>query len=198
MKKLIGEDAYLKDFIEAVPSPLFVLNKKMEILSFNKTGSMMVGPDAEKLLMQLCGEVLHCLHEHESVDGCGTTDYCNECALNNAVADVWKGKRTLRKKYKFKIQKNGVTMAQYLYVSASPFEYDNELYSILILEDQTELEEIRQIVPICSFCKNIRTDDNYWNSVDSYFNKYSGTRFSHGICPECAKKHYPDLKKYNK
>ncbi|MDB4881786.1 MAG: domain S-box protein [Gemmatimonadetes bacterium] len=59
---------------------------------------------------------------------------------------------------------------------------------ILVLELQTALAEVRSlqaILPICSYCKNIRDDANYWHSVEEYIGRHTDTRFSHGICPAC-------------
>jgi len=59
-----------------------------------------------------------------------------------------------------------------------------------------EIMQLRGILPICSHCKKIRDDKGYWNQLEKYIQERSGTQFSHGICPECAKKHYPDYKIY--
>ena len=67
----------------------------------------------------------------------------------------------------------------------------------LIAELQNALSEIntlRGILPICSFCKKIRDDKGYWNQVESYFKQHSEIVFSHSLCPECTQKHYPDFK----
>jgi PAS domain S-box-containing protein len=45
---------------------------------------------------------------------------------------------------------------------------------------------------ICSFCKRVRNDQNHWLAVESYFAARIGTRFSHGLCPDCVKEHYPE------
>jgi PAS domain S-box-containing protein len=56
----------------------------------------------------------------------------------------------------------------------------------------TEIKSLRGILPICTFCKNVRDDKGYWEQVDIYLNKHSEADISHSICPECVKKHYPD------
>lgn len=66
---------------------------------------------------------------------------------------------------------------------------------ITILNLQQALDEVktlRGILPLCSFCKKIRDDKGYWEQVDVYINKHSQADISHGICPDCAKKHYPE------
>jgi DNA-binding response OmpR family regulator len=60
-------------------------------------------------------------------------------------------------------------------------------------ETLKKLETLEGIIPICSFCKKIRDDQGYWDQVDSYISKHTRALFSHGLCPECLKKHYPDL-----
>ena len=40
-------------------------------------------------------------------------------------------------------------------------------------------------MPICSYCKKIRDDQNYWQQVESYVGKHSDAKFSHSICPQC-------------
>jgi PAS domain S-box-containing protein len=51
-----------------------------------------------------------------------------------------------------------------------------------------EVRELQKILPICMYCKNIRDDENYWQSVETYISRHTHTRFSHGICPACFDK----------
>ena len=62
-----------------------------------------------------------------------------------------------------------------------------------LIEMEKEIKELQSLLPICSFCKKIRDDTGFWDRLESYFNKRLKTRFSHGICPDCAEKHYPDF-----
>ncbi len=57
----------------------------------------------------------------------------------------------------------------------------------------SEVKTLRGILPICSFCKQIRDDKGYWNQIESYIQNHSEADFSHGVCPDCMKKHYPDI-----
>ena len=49
------------------------------------------------------------------------------------------------------------------------------------------------LLPICASCKKIRDDQGYWNQLETYIRERSDAEFSHGICPECARKLYPEL-----
>jgi len=55
------------------------------------------------------------------------------------------------------------------------------------------IKTLRGLLPICSYCKKIRDDKGYWNRIESYIQDHSGAEFTHGMCPECLKKFYPDL-----
>lgn len=59
-----------------------------------------------------------------------------------------------------------------------------------------EIKTLQEMLPICASCKKIRNDGGYWENVESYIAKHTSTEFSHGICPECFQKLYPDY--YNK
>ena len=48
-----------------------------------------------------------------------------------------------------------------------------------------EVNSLREILPICSYCRKIRDDENYWHTVENYISRHTSTQFSHGICPSC-------------
>tara|TARA_B100000315_G_scaffold97080_1_gene89258 strand:- start:352 stop:897 length:546 start_codon:yes stop_codon:yes gene_type:complete len=48
-------------------------------------------------------------------------------------------------------------------------------------------------LPICASCKKIRDDKGYWNQIESYIKEHSEVNFSHGVCPDCARKLYPEI-----
>jgi len=55
------------------------------------------------------------------------------------------------------------------------------------------VKKLSGLLPICASCKKIRDDNGYWNQIESYIKTHSDAEFSHGICPECAAKLYPNL-----
>lgn len=71
------------------------------------------------------------------------------------------------------------------------------------LENQRLTDELKKaldnvnvlsgLLPICSSCKNVRDDNGYWNKIETYISRNSEADFTHGICPECAKRIYPDI-----
>ncbi|MBY0492464.1 MAG: PAS domain-containing protein [Gemmatimonadaceae bacterium] len=51
---------------------------------------------------------------------------------------------------------------------------------------ETQLKQLRGIIPICSYCKKIRADDHSWERLEEYISAHSDALFSHGICPTCV------------
>lgn len=66
----------------------------------------------------------------------------------------------------------------------------------LILELQEALANVKTLsglLPICASCKKIRDDEGYWHQVEEYISEHSEVVFTHGICPDCLKKLYPEF-----
>lgn len=62
-----------------------------------------------------------------------------------------------------------------------------------LLRALDEIKTLRGIIPICASCKKIRDDDDSWQNLESYIRDHSEAEFSHGICPDCIQKLYPDM-----
>ena len=70
----------------------------------------------------------------------------------------------------------------------------NSMWAILKQKKSAaEIKKLQGFIPICSFCKQIRDDKGYWNQVEAYVSQHSEAKFSHSVCPDCGKKHYPEI-----
>jgi PAS domain S-box-containing protein len=70
----------------------------------------------------------------------------------------------------------------------------------LIFAYRDALERVKTLkgfIPICSSCKKIRNDSGFWSQIEAYISEHSDAEFSHGLCPECAQKLYPEFYKEN-
>ena len=78
-------------------------------------------------------------------------------------------------------------------------EEKNEREKIIteLKEAMSKIKTLSGMLPICASCKKIRKDDGYWQQIESYVKDHSEADFSHGICPDCAKKLYPELDLYS-
>ena len=60
---------------------------------------------------------------------------------------------------------------------------------------EKKIEDLSKLIPICSSCKKIRNDSGFWQEVELYLLEHNDTLCSHGICPECIVKLYPEISK---
>lgn len=82
-------------------------------------------------------------------------------------------------------------------VHGKMFEYRGQMARVAAIRDLTqqqkaeeEIQMLSGLLPICSRCKKIRDDQGYWNKIESYIEKHSDARFSHGMCDECMERMY--------
>jgi PAS domain S-box-containing protein len=75
-------------------------------------------------------------------------------------------------------------------------EEEREKLIVQLQKALAEVKTLKGIFPICASCKKIRDDEGYWNQIEAYISERSDAEFSHGICPECAKKLYPEFDLY--
>ncbi|MFT3781912.1 MAG: response regulator [Nibricoccus sp.] len=58
-----------------------------------------------------------------------------------------------------------------------------------ILDSAAQIRELQALVPICSYCKSVREDEDYWQRIEQYVSARTGSEFTHSVCPECYRKH---------
>lgn len=96
------------------------------------------------------------------------------------------------------LKKDGSTIPTQ--VRARMFEYKGRLARVVVIRDLTEqkraeaeIKALRGILPICASCKKIKNDKGSWEHLEVYLDQHSEAKLSHSLCPECAKRLYPDL-----
>ncbi|MFH0726923.1 MAG: hypothetical protein V2B19_11335 [Pseudomonadota bacterium] len=72
----------------------------------------------------------------------------------------------------------------------------NRALVLLVIEDISEIAELRRIIPICSICRKVRDDTESWTRVEAYFKNNWDVDFSHGLCPDCYKIERDKLESY--
>lgn len=81
-----------------------------------------------------------------------------------------------------------------LLVSRLRAEFDEHRRLIDRLEGALrEIKQLNGLLPICASCKKIRDDNGGWTQIETYISRHTDAEFTHGICPECAEKLYPDI-----
>lgn len=68
-------------------------------------------------------------------------------------------------------------------------EEENEKLLEELRATLAEVKSLKEIIPICSYCRKVRDDENYWQTVEAYISRETKSKFSHGVCPSCFAEH---------
>ncbi|WCJ61051.1 PAS domain-containing protein [Fontisphaera persica] len=194
MNFTISQDLF-RTMLDAVPALLFVVDDDLHLIECNQAAAALLQQPRESILRRRGGEVLRCLHAKDSPAGCGRGEECRHCLIRQSVKEAYAGNRVVRRRAHLQLENGAQPRQFYCLVTATPFDYEHHRLVLLVLEDISQLTELQRIVPICMNCRKVRDDDEYWRSVESYFNRHWDLRFSHGLCPECTRK---ELEKLNR
>ncbi len=184
--ELPGND-YFRTLFDAIPSPVVIVDHDVRIEDANGAGIALLGR-REGTYRRRGGEVLHCLHASETQEGCGRAEACKGCVIRSSVGKAASGGKVTRAQTRMELSKGSGTVAVHLLVTASPFTFEGRPLVLLILEDIGELVTLKSLLPVCAWCKKIRDDNNYWQSVEEYLKKHADVDVSHSICEECLEK----------
>ena len=137
--------------------------------------------------------MLHCANAQDCEEDCGETRFCRDCVIRQAVGTALGGAATTRRWTEMHLSRDGKRKRICFLVTVSPFKLDEAERFLLVLEDVTEVKELRQLIPICAGCGKARSGENYWQSVHDYLGKHTSVKFSHSLCPTCMVSLYGEL-----
>ncbi len=193
-----GADLFQVIF-NTMPLPLFRVTKEVEILDLNNAARKIFHVSPALARKKRGGDVMHCINALGTSGGCGHAKPCADCRIRNSVRQVFEtGREITRLRSTAEILEGERPIGLDLLLTVTPIHFAGEMSALLCLEDITELASLRDIIPICSSCKKIRDDQQLWSSVESYFKRFLGVDFTHGICPECVQQLYPEIYKNDK
>jgi hypothetical protein len=175
----------LRSVFDAMPSLIFVVDSDVRIQEFNASAAELLLLQRPSVLKRRGGEVLNCLHAADVPEGCGRAPICKECVIRNSVAEAFQGSRVVRRRARLEIFKDSNKIEIYALITASPFYYRERPLVLLVIEDISEIAELRRLIPICSICKKVRDEKKSWFRLEAYFKDQWDVDFSHGYCPEC-------------
>ncbi len=87
----------------------------------------------------------------------------------------------------------GITWIAPLFISIKRAGMEKENLIGELQKALTEIKTLKGLLPICASCKKIRIDTEEWEPIELYIKRHSHADFTHGLCPECAKKLYPEV-----
>ncbi len=174
--------------LNAIPVPMFIVDEDVRILDSNAAAEKVFGLSKDAIRSRRGGEALGCLRAQAA--GCGKSAACKSCVIRNSVSKCLDALSTTQRRMKFEVQTDAGKAELELLISTCPLPEAGTNAVLLIVEDITEISTLKAIIPICSQCKRIRNEAEYWEQVDNYFHKHTGVDFSHGLCPTCLEQVY--------
>lgn len=203
---ILKSEKQLKDITSFLNEGICVLNEHGHVTFMNAEAELLLGRTMAELMNINAHNVIHYRNAN------GSSLSFEECGMNK----VMKTGIPFVSRNEVFIRKDGSTFP--ISVVASPIIEKGKVVAVvtafrditerkqieaerekLIIELQESLAKVKQLsgfLPICASCKKIRDDKGYWNQIEYYIRDHSEAEFSHGICPDCAQKLYPEF--YNK
>lgn len=190
LENLLKQKGFTRILFDTIPQLAMLLDPECEVHAINQSARAFCKYGKGKFQGERCGEVLGCVHYKDDPQGCGFGPLCHKCIVRNTALDAVKGTECLRTKGKLEFV-SGQVMP--ILVSASPFEYNQQRYVVIIIEDISLVTELQGLIPICASCKKIRDDRGYWKRVENYIEEHSEAEFTHDFCPDCSQEMYADM-----
>jgi PAS domain-containing protein len=170
---------------DAMPSLVFIVDDDVRIQEYNTAASYLLSAKRKTIVKQRAGDVLHCIHSNDVPEGCGRAPFCETCIIRNSVEKAFEGKKVARRRTRIEVYRDGIKNEIYALITTSPFTFQGKSLAILIIEDISEIAELRRMIPICCSCNKVRDYTDSWSRIESYFKQHWDVDFSHSICPEC-------------
>lgn len=191
MSDYLEKNGLLRAVLDAMPLPVFVLDRETHIIDRNEAGARFLEDAGAGPLHRGPGDFLHCIVALSSPGGCGTDASCADCVLRGViVASIAQSAPVRRRGILQQMTESGPKKLHF-FVTAAGIPGPEVQLTLLIFEDVTEFAELRGLVPMCAGCKKIRSDKDFWEQVEHYLARHLEMSFTHGMCPECLDTYYP-------
>jgi len=183
----------LKAVLDTIQAGIVVIDPETHtIVGVNAAAGKMFGAPREQILGSVCHKYICPAEEGE----CPITDL--EQDLDNAEHELLtaSGRRVPILKTVVSVTLAGRKHLLESFLDITERKRAEEERERLIGQLQEALAKVKTLsglLPLCSSCKRIRDDQGYWQQIEAYIRDHSEAEFSHSVCPECAKKLYPEV-----
>lgn len=181
----MNERTLLRAVFDALPSLVFVVDQDVRIQEYNAAAAELLMAGRDAVLRRRAGDILHCIHADETLDGCGRSASCKNCIVRNSVNLAFAGKRVVRRRAKIELLRSGSKREMYGLVTVSLFSFEKKDNALLVIEDISELAALYRMIFICPVCGKMQDEDKTWTKVESYFKNSWDVDCSHNYCPDC-------------
>ena len=185
MEPLLPEGSSLLALLDAFPSLAFIADADATVLEANRSARQWLGDGVGTRLGLPPGAVLECIFPHESRGGCGATEFCSSCVLRRSIEAVASGRAAPRRVAHMIVGAAGKPEDRWFQVSASPFALEGRKLVLIVLEDATELVELRELLPLCPGCGASRESSDPIAQARVFLRKHPDFLRADELCADC-------------
>jgi len=142
--EVLNQDGFLKNLFDAIPCGVLVVDSERRVKAVNNVLERTFGISGAEVIDKRWGEALECVHSFTGPEGCGSSSECQTCRVRSTALEAIDGKHIHRNRANVQLLVKGEPRDIKLLVSAAPFDHEGERLAIVILEDITELDDLRK------------------------------------------------------
>jgi len=199
---LAASELWMRCIFSSLDEGAFVVSTERNLVNINNAAERMFGYSANELIGKST-DILHIDYEHYVEFGGIIKTYFDsgetakfQFQMKRKNGELFPSEHTVSLLMNDDGKNIGIVSIVRDISKLKQHEQEREKLIFDLQKALTEIKKLSGLLPICSICKKIRDDQGYWEQIESYIEKHADVDFSHGICPECAKKYYPDLDVY--
>ncbi|OGV35395.1 MAG: hypothetical protein A2020_06590 [Lentisphaerae bacterium GWF2_45_14] len=167
-----------------VPVPIFIVNSDDEVIMLNS-------PRFESAEKGFC-----CVHEGELNNWRISKE--SHCIFCETVHEARKKDEKIIRKGSWQIAAGSSRKELIVLIHATPVTIENDKFVFVALENITEVEQLKGLLPICMECNKIYDNGtSEWIRIDEFITERSPAKFSHGLCPICSERLMDDIDREN-
>jgi len=145
IKKATESNQFLSSLFNNMEAAVFLVDKEARVKNVNKSFSKLFQKSEEEIYNELCGNAIGCIFPIREETDCGKTYNCDKCTLRKAIMKCFKEKGEVQRRIlKRELYLGGKLSLKYFYIIANYFEYEENEFVMIIINDITEIESARE------------------------------------------------------
>ena len=188
MEPLVPERSSLLALLDAFPSLAFITTADATVLEANRSAREWLGDGVGTRLGLPPGAVLQCIFPDVSRGDCGTTEFCPSCVLRRSIEAVVSGRPAPRRMAHMILGAAGQAEDRWFLVSASPLALDDRKLVLVVLQDATQIVELREFLPLCPGCGASRESSDLLAQARVFLRKHPDFLRADELCDECRQR----------
>jgi hypothetical protein len=188
MERPLPEGSSLLALLDAFPSLAFIADTDATILEANRTARQWLNDEAGTQLGLPPGDVLRCLFPREARGSCGATEFCRSCILRGCIESAAAERPTPRRVAHMILGAPGKYDDRWFQVNASPLPLDGRKLVLVVLEEVTQLVELRELLPFCPGCGADRQQPDPLGQARAFLRRHPEFILADELCDTCRRK----------